>query len=918
MSDSDELGVTYTDISSPFEELSDTGSPRADDHEHFELPEMLEDPYVEVALQAPPSPDYIPGPEEPEQAPPSLDYIPGPEHADDEIVAHPEDDDDDDPEEDPVDYLADGGDDGDDEEESLEDDEDDDMDIEDDEEDEEEEHQAPADSVVVASTTADQALSVEETEPFETDESAATPPPHPAYRMTVRISIPAPVPMPAWTDSEIVRLLAISSPPASPLSLWSLPPPQIPFPPLPPILSPPSPVLSPAPPPSPIRESSSAAAARPIRGLRADYGFVATMDREIMRDPEREVGYGITESWDEIVETLQGAPVSTDTDLGEYMREFEMRVRQDTEEIYMRLDDEQTERQLLADASDLVRGEVMLLRTTVLGQMTEIRELQAADRRRQTVISELLRTDYRRSTEIVESAVNTNNASNQRGTGLGQKPTCYECGVQGHFKRECPKLKNNNNHSNQGGRNNAPARVYAVGRAGTDPDANVLMGTTQINITPSTLDHYYDVELAERYETVIVCAEKIVRIPWGNETLIIHGDGSNQGNAVRLSIISYTKTEKYVKKGFPIFLAHITTKEVEDKLEKKRLEDELSDKGFIRPSSLPWGAPVLFVKKKDGSFRMCIDCRELNKLTIKNHYPLPRIDDLFNQLQGSSVYSKIDLRLVMPFGLTNAPAIFMDLMTRVCKPYLDKFVIVFMDDILIYSKDEKENEEHLKAILELLKKEELYAKFFKCEFWIPKVQFLSHMIDSHGLAGYYRRFIEGFSKIAKPMTKLNQKKVKFEWGNKQEAAFQLLKQKLCSALFLALPEGSEDFIVYCDALNKGLGAVEIMRDPEREVGYGITNSWDDIMETLQGTPVSTDTELGGYVREFESRVRQDMDEIYTRLDDEQTERQLLAGRLNMFFRDRHAHAHTRLLIEAEARMSREAWTRAIDAYDLVH
>ncbi|GKA04171.1 putative reverse transcriptase domain-containing protein, partial [Tanacetum coccineum] len=247
-----------------------------------------------------------------------------------------------------------------------------------------------------------------------------------------------------------------------------------------------------------------------------------------------------------------------------------------------------------------------------------------------------------------------------------------------------------------------------------------------------------------------------------------------------------------MEKGFPIFLAHVTTKEVEDKSEKKRLEDvpivqdfpevfledlpglpptrqvefqidlvpgaapvarapyrlapsemkelseqlkELSDKGFIRPSSSPWGAPVLFVKKKDGSFRMCIDYQELNKLTVKNRYPLPRSDDLFDQLQGSSVYSKIDLMLgyyqlrvreeyipktafrtryghyefqVMPFGLTNAPAVFMDLMNRVCKPYLDKFVIVFIDDILIYSKNKQEHEEHLKLILELLKKEELY------------------------------------------------------------------------------------------------------------------------------------------------------------------------------------------------------------------
>ncbi|GJW43114.1 putative reverse transcriptase domain-containing protein [Tanacetum coccineum] len=314
----------------------------------------------------------------------------------------------------------------------------------------------------------------------------------------------------------------------------------------------------------------------------------------------------------------------------------------------------------------------------------------------------------------------------------------------------------------------------------------------------------------------------------------------------------------------PYRLAPSEMKELSEQLQ------ELSNKGFIRPSYSPWGAPDLFVKKKDGSFRMCIDYRELNKLTVKNRYPLPRIDDLFDQLQGSSIYSKIDLRSgyhqlrvreqdipktafrtryghyefqVMPFGLTNAPAVFMDLMNRVCKPYLDKFVIVFIDDILIYSKDEKEHEEHLKAILELLKKEKLYAKFSKCEFWIPKVQFLGHVIDSRGihvdpakiesikdwaspktpteirqflgLAGYYRRFIEGFSKIAKSMTKLTQKGIRFDWGEKEENAFQLIKQKLCSAPILALPEGSEDFVVYCDASHKGLG-VRCGIDAERE------------------------------------------------------------------------------------------------------
>ncbi|GKC88755.1 putative reverse transcriptase domain-containing protein [Tanacetum coccineum] len=222
-------------------------------------------------------------------------------------------------------------------------------------------------------------------------------------------------------------------------------------------------------------------------------------------------------------------------------------------------------------------------------------------------------------------------------------------------------------------------------------------------------------------------------------------------------------------------------------------------------------------RTKEGSFRMCIDYCELNKLTIKNRYPLPRIDDLFDQLQGARYFSKIDLRsgyhqlrvhdddisktafrtryghfefTVMPFGLTNALAVFMDLMNRVCKPYLDKFVIVFIDDILIYSKTKEDHENHLRLMLDLLRKEKLYAKFSKCEFWLQEVHFLGHVVNHDGiyvdpskievvkswkapttpsevrsilgLAGYYRRFIENFSKIAKPFTLLTQKNQKYE------------------------------------------------------------------------------------------------------------------------------------------------------------
>ncbi|GJW87981.1 putative reverse transcriptase domain-containing protein, partial [Tanacetum coccineum] len=467
-----------------------------------------------------------------------------------------------------------------------------------------------------------------------------------------------------------------------------------------------------------------------------------------------------------------------------------------------------------------------------------------------------------------------------------------------HFKRRFP----NSWKNNDGGNRSAQGWVYAVGNAkkkgnsSRDPESNVVTGHPfNIDLMPVELgsfDVIIGMDWLRRCHAVIVCDEKLVQIPYGNETLTFCGNESSNGRESRLTVISCSKAQEYMAKGCQVFLAQISAKKEEDKSERKQIEDvpivrdfpevfpedlpglpparpvefqidlipgaapvarapyrlapsemkelseqlqELSDKGFIRPSSSPWGAPVLFVKKKDGSFRMCIDYRELNKLTVKNRYPLPRIDDLFDQLQGSSIYSKIDLRSgyhqlrvreqdipktafqtryghyefqVMPFGLTNAPAVFMDLMNRVCKPYLDKFVIVFIDDILIYSKDEREHEEHLKAILELLKKEKLYAKFSKCEFWIPKVQFLGHVIDSRGihvdpakiesikdwaspktpteirqflgLAGYYRRFIEGFSKIAKSMTKLTQKGIKFDWGEKEENAFQLIKQKLSS------------------------------------------------------------------------------------------------------------------------------------------
>ena len=194
--------------------------------------------------------------------------------------------------------------------------------------------------------------------------------------------------------------------------------------------------------------------------------------------------------------------------------------------------------------------------------------------------------------------------------------------------------------------------------------------------------------------------------------------------------------------------------------ELKRQLQELLDKGFIRPSVSPWGAPVLFVKKKDGTLRMCIDYRQINKMTVKNKYPLLRIEDLFDQLKGAGVFSKIDLRsgyyqlrvkevdvlktafriryghyefLVMPFGLTNAPTEFMDLMNKVFRPYLDQFIVVFIDDILVYSRDEQEHEQHLKIVLQTLREKKLYAKLSKCDFLLKEVSFLGHIVSAEGI-----------------------------------------------------------------------------------------------------------------------------------------------------------------------------------------
>lgn len=295
--------------------------------------------------------------------------------------------------------------------------------------------------------------------------------------------------------------------------------------------------------------------------------------------------------------------------------------------------------------------------------------------------------------------------------------------------------------------------------------------------------------------------------------------------------------------------------------ELKSQLDELLASGFIQPSKSPFGAPILFVKKKDGSMRMCIDYRALNAVTIKNSYPLPRIDELFDRLHGAKIFSKIDLRsgyhqirihpsdvektafrtryghfefLVLPFGLTNAPATFMHLMHEIFRPHLDKFVLVFLDDILIFSKNLEDHTRHVREVLSLLRRHQLYAKESKCELFERRVEFLGHLIDADGVhmmedkvkgitewpvlksvddvrsflgtVGYYRKFIHMFSETAAPLTALLQKETPFTWTHTQQQAFEKLKIAITQKPVLILPDPSLPYVVHTDASGFAVGA----------------------------------------------------------------------------------------------------------------
>ncbi|GJU78206.1 putative reverse transcriptase domain-containing protein [Tanacetum coccineum] len=431
--------------------------------------------------------------------------------------------------------------------------------------------------------------------------------------------------------------------------------------------------------------------------------------------------------------------------------------------------------------------------------------------------------DYR----VVPMNVNPVNIRNP----TAARGACYECGSTNHLKLACPRLNRaqrpggnrpNQVVANNGGQdyrnqwNQARGRALILGAEEARQDPNIVTG-----IEPSELGFRYEIEIASGQ---LVEIDKVIKgckleikghvfdidlIPFGHGSfdVIIGMDWLSDHKAeiichekvVRIPLLD-SKVLRVLGEKPEEKMRQLMSAKAKEKGTRRDSSSVRFSRGFIRPSSSPWGAPILFVKKKDGSFRMCIDYRELNKLTIKNRYPLPMIDDLFDQLQGSQFFSKIDLR----FGYHQLRVHEDDIPKTAFRTRYGHFEFTIMpfDDILIYYKTREEHVEHLRLVLELLKKEKLYVKFSKCDFWLREVQFLGHVINAHGIHVDPSK-IEAVKKWKAPRTPFK--------GEEHKNAFQTLKERLCNAPVLALPDGLEDFVVYCDASGLGLGCVLMQR-----------------------------------------------------------------------------------------------------------
>ncbi|GJR38837.1 putative reverse transcriptase domain-containing protein [Tanacetum coccineum] len=379
--------------------------------------------------------------------------------------------------------------------------------------------------------------------------------------------------------------------------------------------------------------------------------------------------------------------------------------------------------------------------------------------------------------------------------------TCHACGEKGHYANQCRKTTNNNSQGK--------AYMLRDRNVTKDPNIVTLNQPFEIDLMSIKLDSFdvvIGMDWLSKYHARIICDEKVIYIPINGGTLIIRVM-EKKSDEKRLEDIPVVREFPEV---FPENLPGLppVRQELSNQLQ------ELANRGFIQPSTSPWGAPTLFVKKKDGSFRMCSSV--YSKIDLRSGYHQLRVrDEDIPKTAFRTRYGHYEFQ-VMPFGLTNAPAVFMDLMNRVCKPYLDKFVIVFIDDISFYSRKQGRRSKSLRHLIDNQGLHVDPAKIEAVKNWTSPTT-PTEICQFLGLVGYYRRFIKDFSKIAKSLTELTQKNKKYIWGEDQESAFQLLKQKLCEAPILALPEGNDDFVVYCDASHQGLGAVLMQR--EKVIAY---------------------------------------------------------------------------------------------------